>query len=380
MPEAVVKALITKIDPGSKYTGIVLVDNNDRVLFAAEIEHRGLFIKNKLDSRRVLRRGRRGRNTRYRQPRFLNRTRPDGWLPPSLQHRLLTTMTWIDKFRRYAEISKLAVERVKFDMQKMQNPGISGVEYQQGTLAGYEMREYLLEKWNRTCAYCGKQDIPLEIEHIHPKSKGGSNRISNLTLACRSCNEKKGNMLIEEFLKNKPDVLKIILAQAKAPLKDAAAVNATRNMLFKKLLNTGLLVETGTGAQTKFNRIGLKLPKEHWIDAACVGDSGCNVKVDSNLKPLKIKATGHGNRRMCSTNKYGFPIQHRTNKKFHFGFQTGDIVKAVVTKGKNIGIHIGKVMCRAKGNFDVQTLKGKIGASYKNCSILSRKDGYIYNT
>jgi 5-methylcytosine-specific restriction endonuclease McrA len=65
----------------------------------------------------------------------------------------------------------------------MQDAEISGVSYQQGELAGYEVREYLLEKWQRRCAYCGKTDVPLEIEHIIPKSRGGSNRVSNLTLA-----------------------------------------------------------------------------------------------------------------------------------------------------------------------------------------------------
>jgi len=69
------------------------------------------------------------------------------------------------------------MELVKFDTQLMQNPDISGVEYQQGTLAGYNIREYLLEKWNRQCAYCGKKDIPLQIEHIQPRTNGGTNRI-----------------------------------------------------------------------------------------------------------------------------------------------------------------------------------------------------------
>ena len=77
-------------------------------------------------------------------------------------------------------------------------------EYQQGELAGYEVREYLLEKWGRKCAYCGKQNIPLEIEHIVPKSEGGSDRVSNLTLACNTCNVRKGNRLVREFLKRKP--------------------------------------------------------------------------------------------------------------------------------------------------------------------------------
>jgi len=96
------------------------------------------------------------------------------------------------------------MELARFDMQRIQNPEISGVEYQQGELMGYEVREYLLEKRDRTCAYCGKTDIPLEIEHIVPKSKGGSNRVSNLTLACTECNMKKGNKPLEQFLSRKP--------------------------------------------------------------------------------------------------------------------------------------------------------------------------------
>lgn len=98
---------------------------------------------------------------------------------------------------------------------------------------GYEVREYLLEKWNRTCAYCGAENVPLEIDHIRPRSRGGSNRVANLTLACRPCNEKKGSRPAEVFLPKKPEALKTILSGAKAPLKDAAAVNATRRTLFR---------------------------------------------------------------------------------------------------------------------------------------------------
>src|SRR6056297_1813270 len=95
---------------------------------------------------------------------------------------------------------------------------ISGVEYQQGTLFGYEVREYLLEKWQRRCAYCGTENVPLEIEHVVPRSKGGSNRVSNLTLACHACNERKGNRPVQEFLADRPEVLKKILAGLKRPL------------------------------------------------------------------------------------------------------------------------------------------------------------------
>jgi 5-methylcytosine-specific restriction endonuclease McrA len=126
---------------------------------------------------------------------------------------------------RYAPLTSAEVETVRFDTQKMMNPEITGVDYQQGSLSGYEIREYLLEKWQRTCAYCGKQDVPLQVEHICPRATGGSNRVSNLTLACEPCNTRKGAKPIEQFLAKKPEVLKKILAHAKKPLKDAASCN-----------------------------------------------------------------------------------------------------------------------------------------------------------
>ncbi len=93
----------------------------------------------------------------------------------------------------------LSLELVKFDTQLMQNAEISGVEYQQGELAGYEVREYLLEKFGRRCAYCRKTNVPLQIEHIVPKVRHGSNRVSNLTLACKACNDAKGKRTAAEF-------------------------------------------------------------------------------------------------------------------------------------------------------------------------------------
>jgi hypothetical protein len=145
-----------KIDPGSKTTGIALVGHFEQqgavVLFGANLNHRGQAIKNALESRRSLRRGRRGRNTRYRAPRFLNRTRPAGWLPPSIESRVNNTESMVRRLASRCPISEATVELVKFDLQQMQNPEISGAEYQQGELAGYEVREYLLEKWHRTCA------------------------------------------------------------------------------------------------------------------------------------------------------------------------------------------------------------------------------------
>lgn len=370
-----IRPLTLKLDPGSKVTGIALLDG-ENVVWAAQLEHRGYQIKDALLSRRQLRRSRRNRKTRYRKARFDNRKRSDNWLPPSLEHRILTTVTWVKRLMRYAPITELWIEKVKFDMQQMQNPEISGIEYQQGTLWGYQVREYLLEKWSRECTYCGKKDVPLQIEHIQPKSKGGSNRVSNLCLACEKCNQKKGNKQVEEFLRKKPEQIQKIKSQSRKPLQEATVVNATRNKLVK-VLRLLLPTKTATGAQTKYNRIKLNLDKQHWIDAACVGDVE-NFKF-LTTQPLKIKCNGHGTRQMCGTDKFGFPNRHRTNKQIHFGFQTGDIIKAVVTKGKKVGEYVGRVLCRATGSFDIATNAKRIsGISHKYCSAIHKKDGYSY--
>jgi 5-methylcytosine-specific restriction endonuclease McrA len=378
-PDAPVSSLRIKLDPGAKTTGIALVnDATGEVVFAAELKHRGFAIRDALTSRRQLRRSRRNRKTRYRKPRFLNRTRPEGWLAPSLQSRVENIKTWVEKLRKLALIKAISQELVRFDMQLMRNPEIEGKEYQQGTLAGYETREYLLEKWNRQCAYCGVRDLPLQIEHIHPRAKGGSNSIANLTLSCEKCNVKKGTKDIKDFLKKDLTKLQKILAQAKKPLADAAAVNATRSCLLEVLKATGLPVECGSGGLTKHNRSQQKLDKTHWLDAACVGKSTPILKI-KGVKPLLITANGHGSRQSCRTDKFGFPNRHVPREKIHFNFQTGDIVKAVVTTGKKVGSYAGKVAIRTSGSFNISTKNGLIqGISHKFCKLIHAKDGYSY--
>jgi 5-methylcytosine-specific restriction endonuclease McrA len=379
--ESPVSPIRLKIDPGAKFTGIALVnDSTGEVIFAAELKHRGFAIRDALTSRRQLRRSRKNRKTRYRQPRFLNRTRSQGWLAPSLQSRVDNIKTWVEKLRKFAPIEAISQELVRFDMQLMRNPDIQGKEYQQGTLAGYEVREFLLEKWNRQCAYCGVKDVPLQIEHIHPRAKGGSNSITNLTLSCEKCNTKKGAKDIKDFLKKDPSRLEKILKQAKRPLADAAAVNTTRFALLNVLKATGLPVETGSGGLTKFNRCQQSLKKSHWLDAACVGKSTpiLNIK---GVKPLLITANGHGSRQSCRTDKFGFPSRHVPRKKIHFNFQTGDIVKAVVITGKKVGNYVGKVAIRSSGSFNISAKNGLVqGISHKFCKRIHAKDGYSYAT
>ena len=385
-----IQPVLAKFDPGSKTTGVALVRTSESqpgeqvVLFLAEITHKSDLVHERMTSRASHRRRRRSANLRYRAPRFLNRTRPEGWLPPSARSRLDHIATWVDRLSKCAPVTGIAVETVRFDTQALQNPEIEGAEYQQGTLAGYEVREYLLEKWGRQCAYCDACDVPLQIDHIVPRSRGGSDRVSNLTLACACCNQNKGAQDVRQFLADDPTRLEKILQQAQRPLKDAAAVNQARHVLEKCLRATGLPVFTSTGGRTKYNRERRGLPKLHCIDAACVGEIG-SLDVPE-LPILQIKATGRGTYQRTRADSYGFPRNHATGKKTEpcpkrvHGFQTGDRVRAKVTPGKKRGVYVGRVAIRKNGYFNIQTPQGIVDSiSYRYCTLLARADGYGYS-
>ena len=366
-----------KIDPGANTTGIALVGDfkrGKRCLFAALLFHRGLQIKKALEKRRHLRRARRSRKTRYRKARFQNRRRPKGWLPPSLQSRVENTICWTARFRKRAPITHLSLERNRFDTQALQNPEIKGVEYQQGELFGYEVREYLLEKWGRQCVYCKKKNVPLQVEHIVPKSRNGSNRVSNLTIACKECNQQKGSQTAKEFGFPKVE------EQGKIPLRSAAYMNATRYKLYEALEKLGIEIEGSSGGRTKYNRLKQGYKKEDWIDAMCVGESGEKVFVEKEHEVLDIAATGWGSRQMCNVNKLGFPCSEPKGPSRINGFRSGDIVRALVPKGKKQGSYVGRVTVRSSGYFNIKTNSGRVeGISSRYCKLLQTLSGYSYH-
>ncbi len=363
--ESKFQPLRLKLDPGSKTTGVAIIldgQNGRQAIFFGEVVHQP-GIKHRLKARAGVRRGRRQRHTRYRPARFSNRRRPKGWLPPSLVARVDQTIHAVNKILRGAPITDLSVENVAFDTPKMQDLEIQGVEYQQGTRLGYEVREYLLQKWDRHGAYCDVTDIPLEVEHIHAKDCGGSDRLSNLAIACHDCNQAKDNKPLEDFLANdkgrrgrakqnakiyagkdpsktqqrvrwQADRLERINLQRKATLRDAAAMNATRWRLYDQLKATGLPVEAGSGGRTKMQRIAHGFAKEHYYDALGVGASTLETFTRLAAYVQVWSAKGRGNRQRCRTDKYGFPIRYLSGKKMHFRFQTGDLVEAVIPRGE----------------------------------------------
>ncbi len=369
-----------KVDPGSHTTGITLInDHTGEVVWAAELTHCGEQIKRDLDKRRAVRRSRRQRKTRYRKPRFANRRKRTGTLPPSLESRVCNVLTWVRRLMRLCPVTAISQELARFDTQAMEHRDIEGVDYQHGQLSGYEAREYVLLKWIHQCAYCDVRDVPLELDHVQPRSKHGTDRVSNLTLACQSCNQRKGNRGVREFLHDDPARLARMLAHMKAPLRDAAAVNATRWALNARLKLLGLPVECGSGGLTKYNRVLRGLDKTHWLDAANVGRSTPASLIIKDIVPLHITATGHGSRQMCRMDKYGFPRTRPKQRKRVQGFQTGDLARAVVTTGTKQGTYVGKVNVRTRGVFNIATAQGVVtDIHHRYCTLIARADGYTY--
>ncbi len=365
------------IDPGSKFTGITLftTQRDNRVgLFSLELQHRGQQIHKRLLQRANYRRRRRGANLRYRAPRFNNRVKPAGWLPPSLQHRVDTTIAWVKRLQKWAPIEQVWFESVAFDTHLLSSPNVFGSGYQHGTLVGTEVREYLLAKWDHKCAYCDAMGVPLNIDHVLAKARGGTNRVSNLVVSCIPCNQRKDKQLVEEFLAHDPARSRRIKAQLKAPLRDAAATQSTRNALHRELKTLGLTVHASTGGRTKWNRTRNNLPKSHTLDAICVGVFEHVVRVSGTV--LVVKASGRGQYARTRPDKFGFPRLRLPRTKTVHGYQTGDHVRAIIPKGKHRGVIVGRVAVRTTGWLRING----VDVNYRHVTLLQRNNGYGYTT
>ena len=351
-----VEDLVLGIDAGYTHIGYSAVTAT-RELIAGELELR-TDIKRLLEKRRAYRRTRRARLW-YRKPGFRNNTKKEGWVSPSIQHKLDSHIKLIERLKRILPITEVIVEVASFDQQKMVKPEISGVEYQQGELQGYEVREYLLEKWGRKCAYCSKIDVPLEIEHIIPKSRGGSDRVSNLTISCHECNEEKGNRTAEEF--GYPEIQK----QAKQSLKATAFMNVIR----WKLVNM-LNCNWTYGYITKYKRIKRGLEKSHVNDAYVIAGGDAQERSATILRGKQVRRQ---NRSLFKANLLKGGRRKRNTVKEVKGYRRFDKVM------------YGKIECfifglRQRGYFDVRDIGGnKIGStvSHKKLRLIERSRGII---
>ncbi len=210
-----------------------------------------------------------------------------------------------------------------------------------------------------------------ELDHIMPKSRGGTDKVSNLVYSCRKCNMAKGAKTATEF--GHPEVSK----KAEHSLKDAAAVNTIRWKLLDGLKAMGLEVELGTGGHTKFNRARLGLIKDHCIDAVCVGASTPD-KIEGHIPEyVNIwKLMGRGKHQIVILDKYGFPRLTRNRAKRIQGFATGDIVKSLV--GKYAG-NVGRLVARTRGPYMTALCETKpMSCRYNGLQLIQRSDGWDY--
>ena len=372
----VIQPMTLGVDSGAIYSGYSIA-NERREYYSADVIARDNISKH-LSDRHMYRHNRRSKKTRYRKPRFKNRkNKKKGWLPPSLEQKVTVQLNEINHLHRHFPIEKIIIEVAEFDIQKIKNPDISGIEYQQGTLQGYNIRNYLLEKHNRKCFYCGKTVSDFEVEHMIPKARGGSNRIDNLTLSCHDCNQKKDTLTAEEFIRQTLSAKKAAaklkqLPNEKRLLEYMAHMNATRWTLYNAINKKYPNVEMTYGYITKYNRIQAGLPKAHHIDAKCI--TGFTIVPSIDQTVVKIKMRRHNRQLHRATFSKGHIRKAACLPTITFGFQLYDFVLF-----NNHRYYIKSR--RSSGIFALVSVEGlkDTNRSYKKLTLLAHTNAYLTN-
>ncbi len=349
------------VDSGSRHIGISAT-TKDKVLFEADVELRNDIV-DLLSTRRELRHSRRNRKIRYRKPRFDNRKRKDGWLAPSVQQKVDSHLTMIEKVRKILPISDIVAEVGSFDIQKIKNPSISGAEYQQGEqLDFWNVREYVLFRDGHTCQCCkGKsKDKILNVHHIESRKTGGD-APNNLITLCETCHTgyHKGTVKLPKTI------------HRGMSFRDATFMGIMRWAFYNKLKEIYPNVSLTYGYITKHTRIENDLPKDHYIDARCI--SG-NPKAVSSGEVFYYKKVRCHNRQIHKAKILKGGIKKRNQAPYEVkGFRLYD---KVLWKGQKCFI-FGR---RSTGRMDLRLLDGThINASvgYKNLKLLNMCSNYL---
>lgn len=359
----VVEDITLGVDAGSKHIGIS-ASSVKQEYYVGDIEIRNDIVK-LISTRRANRRTRRS-NLRHREPRFNNRisTKKEGWLAPSIRHKINSHLKVIEKITKILPIKKINVEVASFDIQLLkaeaEGKTISGKDYQNGEMTGYNTREYVLFRDDYTCQHChGKsKDKILEVHHLESRKTGG-NAPNNLITLCKTCHEKYHKGLIK--LSQKRD----------KKFNDAVFMGIMRWSLYNKLKELYSNVSLTYGYITKNDRIKHGLTKEHYNDAYCIAKN-------FNAKPLhkyfyQKKVRCH-NRQIHKTNILKGNIRKLNQAPYKvFGFRLFDKVKLMDREGFIFGR-------RSSGSFDIRTLDGtKLhrGINYKKLIFLEERKGYL---
>ena len=350
------------VDAGSKYIGLSAT-TKDKVLFESVVEVKNDIV-NLLSTRRELRSSRRNRKTRYRQARFDNRvkSKKKGWLAPSVNQKIQTHLTVVDKVCHILPITNITVEVASFDVQKIKNPDIQGEEYQQGEQLGFwNVREYVLWRDNHECQCClGKsKDNVLNVHHIESRKTGG-NAPNNLITLCETCHDAyhKGE-------------IKLNLKRGKS-FRDATFMGIMRWALYNKLQATYPNVHLTYGYITKHTRIEYGLPKEHYIDARCISGNPQAEPLGYVFYQRKVRCHNRQIHKL-TINRGG--VRKKNQAPYIVkGFRLFD---KVLFENKEYFI-FGR---RTSGFFDVRTLAGdkvnKGSISFKKLELVETKKYYL---
>lgn len=262
-----------KSDTGYKHVGVSICSAKHEYVSAQydlrddETEHH--------NNRRKNRRSRRGRK-RHRKPRFDNRkaSKQDGWLAPSVRHRMERQMDLYKAFAKVMPITSAVFEMGKFDTQLLKaieqgDPVPEGTDYQQGERYMTEtLREAVFLRDGHKCICCGKgirEHAILHAHHIGFRKHDRSNRLANLATVCSNChtakNHKPGGKLYGLKPKNKG-------------FAGATFMTSVRWRMLELIRASVPDVEVHIqyGAKTKLIRKELHIPKTHVNDAYAIGE------------------------------------------------------------------------------------------------------------
>ena len=347
------------VDAGSRFVGLSAT-TNEKELYASTVELRNDVSKN-ISTKRENRNGRRYRKTRYRKPRFDNRKKPEGWLPPSVRHKIDTHLKVIENVYKILPVTKMVIEVASFDIQKIKNPDISGKEYQEGEQLGFwNTREYVLHRDNHACQHCkGKsKDTVLNVHHIESR-KTGTDSPDNLITLCKTCHTQYHQGKIK------------LNIQRKKSYKDAAFMGIMRWNLYDKLKEKYDNVSMTFGYITKNIRIKHGLPKNHHVDARCISGNPLAEPLGYYFYQKKVR---RHNRQIhkAKPGKNGIRRRNQAPYKVH-GYRLFDKVQFI----KQECFIFGR---RSSGYFDLRTLDGTIihhSANYKKLKLLEPRKGYL---
>jgi N6-L-threonylcarbamoyladenine synthase len=293
------------VDSGYRHVGLSAVTDK-KELFSSEVELRTNIVK-LLSERRMYRRNKRNRLW-YREPRWNNRvsTKKEGWLAPSIKHKLDSHIMLVDKVNKFLPITKVIVEVANFDIQKIINPEIKGEGYQEGVQSDFwNTREYVLHRDNHECQHCKGKDLILNVHHIESRQTGGD-RPDNLITLCKSCHDKfhKGKIRL--------DVKKL------NGFKAETFMSMVRWKLVELLKKTFKDVGITFGYRTKSKRIELGLDKSHSNDAFVIANGTYQIHCHTNQLVQKRR-----NNRCTQIQRNGF---NPSIKRCRYKIQPNDLV------------------------------------------------------